>query len=76
LINTQFGAAAGAFGWGFAQYIVNDRTKINGWCSGLVCGLISVSASGGYIPLWSSLVIGSITSIIVYIFTRYTSYKN
>jgi Amt family ammonium transporter len=73
LINTQLAAAGGAIGWTFTQYIFTDRAKVNGWCSGIVCGVISITPCSGFVSLWSAAVIGAISSIIVYIFCHFKS---
>lgn len=73
LINTQLAAAGGVFGWAFTQYIVTDRAKVMGWCSGAICGLISITPCSGYVSLWSSIVIGATASIIVYIYSHLNS---
>jgi Amt family ammonium transporter len=76
LINTQIAAAGGAFGWAFTQYIFTDRAKVMGWCSGAVCGVISITPCSGYVSLWSSVVIGAGGAIIVYIFCHFKSEPN
>jgi ammonium transporter, Amt family len=76
LINTQLAGAGGAIGWTFTQYIFTDRGKINGWCSGLICGLVSITPCSGYVSLWSSTVIGAIAAIIIYIYCHVKSDQN
>lgn len=73
LINTQLAAAGGILGWTFSQYIFTDRAKVTGWCSGLVCGVVSITPCSGYVSLWSSSVIGAIAAIIAYIFCHFKS---
>lgn len=73
LTNTQFAAAGGSLGWGIAQYIITDKTKINGWCNGAICGMVSITACAGYVPLWSAAVIGFSAAILAYIFSHIKS---
>lgn len=73
LINTQLAAAGGALGWTFTQYLLTDRAKVTGWCSGIVCGLVSITPCSGFVSLWASAVIGAISAIIVYIFCHIKS---
>lgn len=68
MINTQLAAAGGALGWGFIQFLFTDRGKVGGWCSGIICGVVSITPCSGFVSLWSSTVIGAISAIIVYIF--------
>jgi ammonium transporter, Amt family len=74
LINTQLAAAGGALGWTFTQYLFTDRAKVTGWCSGLVCGLVSITPCSGFVALWAAAVIGAISAILVYIFCHVKSY--
>lgn len=73
LINTQLAAAGGALGWTFTQYLFTDRAKVTGCCSGIVCGLVSITPCSGFVALWASAVIGAISAIIVYIFCHVKS---
>lgn len=73
MINTQLSAAGGVLGWSFAQYLFTDRSKISGWCSGALCGLVSIAPCSGYVSLWSSAVIGSVAGIGIYIFCHFKS---
>ena len=73
LINTQLAAAGGALGWTFTQYLFTDRAKVTGWCSGIVCGLVSITPCSGFVSLWAAAVIGAISAIIVYIFCHIKS---
>lgn len=73
LINTQLAAAGGVLGWAFTQYLVTDRAKVMGWCSGAVCGLVSVTPCSGFVSLWSAVVIGASSSVIVYIYAHLNS---
>jgi len=71
LTNTQLAACAGALSWVFTQYIFTEAPHILGLCSGVICGLASITAGAGYVSHWSALVIGAIGSILSYVYAHF-----
>lgn len=69
--NTQLAACGGALAWAFSQYVCTESPHILGLCSGVICGLTSITSGSGYVSLWSALVTGAISGILSYIYCHY-----
>jgi len=66
IINSNVSAATGAIGWSALDYFRNKTTSASGIIKGTICGLVAISTGCGFCPLWSSLIIGLIGSLLSY----------
>ncbi len=57
-VNTQFGAAAAALGWMFAEWIKSGKPSALGAISGAVAGLVAITPASGFVQPMAALVIG------------------
>ncbi|MCC6526741.1 MAG: ammonium transporter [Polyangiaceae bacterium] len=67
LINTHFGAAAGAFGWLVIEWIHRGKATALGIASGLVAGLVAITPAAGFVAPWAATVIGATASGVCYL---------
>ena len=58
LLNTQVGAALGAFGWMVSDWIRHRRPTLLGLVSGAVAGLVAITPAAGYVSPSAAIVIG------------------
>jgi Amt family ammonium transporter len=63
---TQIAAAAGAFFWMLAEWIVRGRPSLLGLCSGMVAGLVAITPAAGFVTPKSALLIGAIAGVACY----------
>jgi Amt family ammonium transporter len=70
LTNTQLAACAGALAWAFSQYVITESPHILGFCSGVICGLTSITSGAAYVSLWSALFIGAVGGILAYVYSH------
>lgn len=64
MVNTNVAASCGGLAWMVLDYFRHNRkwTAI-GICSGAIAGLVGVTPAAGYVPVWSAVVIGAVSSI-------------
>jgi Amt family ammonium transporter len=55
------------------QYLHQKPITLLGWSSGAVCGMAAITPGAGYVPLWSSLIIGLLGGVCSYHFCHYKS---
>jgi Amt family ammonium transporter len=65
-VNTQFAAAAGAFGWVVAEWINNGKPTALGAISGAVAGLATITQASGFVQPMSALAIGFIAGVVCF----------
>jgi len=73
ILNSHIAACTAGLVWAFAQFLVTGKTSILGWCCGSVCGLVAITPACGFVPLWSSIPIGAVGSILSYTFCHLKS---
>ena len=66
MLTTNTAAAAGMLSWMFVEKLVIGKPTIVGACTGAVVGLVAITPGAGYVSLWSSFLIGAITSPICF----------
>jgi ammonium transporter, Amt family len=66
LVNTQLGASAGMLAWMTVEWVQRRKPSGVGIASGAVAGLAAITPAAGYVPVWSSLVIGAAAGLICY----------
>lgn len=60
---TTVAASAGAITWVLLDYRHTGKLSTNSFNAGAIAGLVGITPASGYVPAWSSILIGSITSI-------------
>jgi Amt family ammonium transporter len=63
---TQIAAAAAAFTWMMAEWIVRRRPSLLGLCSGLVAGLVAITPASGFVSPRAALAIGVVSGLACY----------
>ncbi len=58
LLNTQLGAALGAFGWMISDWVRHRRPTLLGLVSGAVAGLVAITPAAGFVSPSAAIVIG------------------
>lgn len=74
-MTTNTSAAAAMLSWMFLEKKLNGKPTLLGAATGAVIGLISITPGAGFVPIWSSLLIGAIGSPICYYFMTYVKHK-
>ncbi|EKM48150.1 uncharacterized protein PHACADRAFT_56288, partial [Phanerochaete carnosa HHB-10118-sp] len=46
--------------WCFLDYCVECKLSMVGFCSGTIAGLVAATPMSGYVPLWASVITGTI----------------
>lgn len=59
---TTVAASAGALTWMVLDYVETGKTATRAFNSGVIAGLVGITPASGFVPVWSSLLIGAITS--------------
>jgi Amt family ammonium transporter len=62
--NTNFAAASGALTWVIMDFYFMRHWSAVAWASGALAGLVGITPACGYVPIWSSIVIGIVTAAI------------
>ncbi len=68
LITTNTSAACGMLSWMFIDMMHDGKPTIVGASTGAVLGLVAITPGAGYVPVWSSILIGLLVSPISYFF--------
>ncbi len=66
-MNTHLAAALAAFSWAFAEWIYQGKPTTLGAVSGAVAGLVAITPAAGFVPVWSSILIGVLAGVICYL---------
>ena len=65
-VTTAVSSAAAMLSWMFCDVVVNKKPTFVGACTGMVAGLVGITPGAGFVPLWSSFIIGIVVSPICY----------
>lgn len=65
-MTTNTSAACGMLAWMFIDMIKDGKPTVIGACTGAVLGLVAITPGAGFVPLWSSVIIGFLVSPICY----------
>lgn len=63
---THIAAAMGALGWLFVEKLHRKHPSALGAASGIVAGLVAITPAAGYVPPWSSILIGLTVGMLCY----------
>lgn len=59
-------SASALLSWMFLDVINDKKTTLVGASTGLVIGLVAITPGAGFVPIWSSFIIGALVSPICY----------
>jgi Amt family ammonium transporter len=67
-ITTNTSAAAAMLSWMLIERVKEGKPTLVGASTGLVVGLVAITPGSGFVPIWSSVLIGALASPISYFF--------
>jgi Amt family ammonium transporter len=67
-MTTNTSAAAAMLSWLLIEKLKNGKPTLVGASTGLVIGLVAITPGAGFVPIWSSIIIGALVSPICYFF--------
>ncbi|NLK93708.1 MAG: ammonium transporter [Clostridiales bacterium] len=67
-LTTNTSAAAALLSWMLVEKIKHGKPTLLGAATGAVVGLVAITPGAGFVPIWSSLIIGALVSPICYFF--------
>lgn len=65
-MTSAISAASGMLAWMCCDVIVSGKPTLIGASTGMVIGLVAITPGAGFVPMWSSAIIGAIGSPICY----------
>lgn len=74
-ITTSISAAAALLSWMLIDTAKNGKPTLVGACTGLVIGLVAITPGAGFVPIWSSFIIGALVSPICYFTMHLVKHK-
>lgn len=66
LINTMTSACFAMLSWMLTDKLVGGKVTIVGSATGAVLGLVAITPGAGFVPVWSSIIIGACVSPICF----------
>lgn len=66
-LTTNTSAAAAMLSWMLIEKLEHGKPSVLGACTGAVLGLVAITPGAGFVPVWSSIIIGAIASPVSYI---------
>ena len=63
-MTTSISSAAALLSWMLIDTVKNSKPTLVGACTGLVVGLVAITPGAGFVPIWSSFIIGALVSPI------------
>ena len=70
MLNSHISACAAGLSWAGIQ---TNQVSILGWCCGAICGLVLITPAAGFVPIWSSIIIGAFGGMFSYLFCHFKS---
>jgi Amt family ammonium transporter len=67
-MTTNTAAAAAMLSWMLIEKIKHGKPTVLGAATGAVVGLVAITPGAGFVPLWSSIIIGALVSPICFFF--------
>ena len=65
-MTSAIASASALLSWMFLDVINDKKTTLVGASTGLVIGLVAITPGAGFVPIWSSFIIGALVSPICY----------
>ncbi len=66
-MNTHLAAGLAALSWSMAEWVFQGKPTTLGAVSGAIAGLVAITPAAGFVPVWSSIIIGLIAGVICYL---------
>lgn len=67
-MTTNTSAAAAMLSWMLIEKVKHGKPTVLGAATGAVVGLVAITPGAGFVPIWSSIIIGAIVSPICFLF--------
>lgn len=65
-MTSAISSAAALLSWMFIDMVNDKKTTLVGASTGLVLGLVAITPGAGFVPIWTSFIIGALVSPICY----------
>ncbi|MDR2350969.1 MAG: ammonium transporter [Deltaproteobacteria bacterium] len=65
-LTTSFATAGGLLSWIFIDILRKRKPSLISACTGIVAGLVAITPAAGFVPVWSSIIIGFTAGPICY----------
>ena len=65
-LNTDIAASFAAVTWLFVEWWNAKKPHFVGLLTGAVAGLATITPAAGYVPIWASVVIGTVSGVVCY----------
>lgn len=65
-MTSAIASASALLSWMFLDVVNDKKTTLVGASTGLVIGLVAITPGAGFVPIWSSFIIGALVSPICY----------
>ncbi|MGX7417535.1 ammonium transporter [Carnobacterium gallinarum] len=75
LLTTNTAAATAMLSWMFIEKITQGKPTIMGAITGAVVGLVAITPGAGFVPIWSSFIIGAVVSPLCFFFISKLKHK-
>ena len=74
-MTSAISSAAALVSWMLIDVIKDGKTTLVGASTGLVIGLVAITPGAGFVPIWSSYIIGALVSPICYFTMNFIKHK-
>lgn len=74
-MTSAISSAAALVSWMLIDVIKDGKPTLVGASTGLVVGLVSITPGAGFVPIWSSYIIGALVSPICYFTMNFIKHK-
>ena len=74
-MTSAISSAAALVSWMLIDVIKDGKPTLVGASTGLVVGLVAITPGAGFVPIWSSYIIGALVSPICYFTMNYIKHK-
>lgn len=74
-MTTSVSAATALLSWMLIDMIKDGKPTLVGASTGLVVGLVAITPGAGFVPIWSSFIIGALVSPICYFMMNIIKHK-
>ncbi|KAF4126965.1 ammonium transporter, Amt family [Geosmithia morbida] len=71
VLNTNMAACGGGMAWTLLGYAHSRKFSVVGFCSGIISGLVGITPAAGFVPVYTSCLIGWLTSMVCFYCVRY-----
>ena len=74
-MTSAISSAAALVSWMLIDVIKDGKPTLVGASTGLVVGLVAITPGAGFVPIWSSYIIGALVSLICYFTMNFIKHK-